>query len=250
MKNSNKESAFTLAEVLITLAVIGIVAAMTIPTLISNYQKTAYVTGIKKAYSQVNQALTMMTNDNGTPGDLHASGLFASGGATSRLTLGAEFTKYLKIAKNCGTTGEGNCWADLTYYNFDSDAAGGTTNYNQDGSYTFLTADGMSFSINNFANDCIYDRSTGYSGNLKEVCGEVFIDTNGLKGPNCFGRDVFQFFISNGKGAMLYPRGGSDDVDRGWNSFIPGWYCSETASNKSGMFCGGAIMENGWQMLY
>jgi len=250
MKNFRGKSAFTLAEVLITLGVIGIVAAMTIPTLMANYQKIAYLTGFKKAYSEVNQALTMMTNDNGTPGDLKATGLFASGGASSRESLGQEFGKYLKIAKNCGTSGTDNCWADVTYYNYDADAAGGMANYNQDGSYTFLTADGMSFSVNNFSNDCNYDRSTGFSGNLKQVCAEVFIDTNGRKGPNCFGLDVFQFFLSNGKGAMLYPRGGSDDADRGWNSFIPGWYCSETASNKSGMFCGGAIMENGWQMNY
>ncbi len=38
-KNTKQTSAFTLAEVLITLAIIGIVAALTIPTLISNYQK-------------------------------------------------------------------------------------------------------------------------------------------------------------------------------------------------------------------
>ena len=46
--------AFTLAEVLITLGIIGVVAALTLPTLISNYKKQTYVTGLQKAYSVLN----------------------------------------------------------------------------------------------------------------------------------------------------------------------------------------------------
>lgn len=44
-----KIRAFTLAEVLITLGVIGVVAAMTLPTLIQNYQEQEYVNKLKKA---------------------------------------------------------------------------------------------------------------------------------------------------------------------------------------------------------
>ena len=44
-----KQTAFTLAEVLITLGIIGVVAAMTLPSLIANHQKQVYVTGLKKA---------------------------------------------------------------------------------------------------------------------------------------------------------------------------------------------------------
>ena len=50
---SSKKAAFTLAEVLITLGIIGIVAAMTIPTLVSNYQKKVLKTQFTKKYAEI-----------------------------------------------------------------------------------------------------------------------------------------------------------------------------------------------------
>ena len=52
-----KKSAFTLAEVLITLGIIGIVAALTLPALISNYRKNVAETRLKHFYSTINQAI-------------------------------------------------------------------------------------------------------------------------------------------------------------------------------------------------
>ena len=57
--------AFTLAEVLITLGIIGIVAAMTIPSLVQDYREKAQVTRVKKFYSVFSQAYTMALQDNG-----------------------------------------------------------------------------------------------------------------------------------------------------------------------------------------
>ncbi len=58
-------NAFTLAEVLITLSIIGIVAAMTLPTLIQNYKKKAYATRAHKAYAELLQAIKLSEIDNG-----------------------------------------------------------------------------------------------------------------------------------------------------------------------------------------
>ena len=55
---------FTLAEVLITLGIIGVVAAMTIPSLIQSYKEKATVTAVKQSYSIFAQALKMVTIDN------------------------------------------------------------------------------------------------------------------------------------------------------------------------------------------
>ena len=52
-----KQKAFTLAEVLITLAIIGIVAAVTIPSVIANYQQQEFKTGLRKAVSVLNEAI-------------------------------------------------------------------------------------------------------------------------------------------------------------------------------------------------
>ena len=57
--------AFTLAEVLITLGVIGLVAAMTLPSLIGNYQKKEPVVRLKVAYSLLNQAIEQSQQING-----------------------------------------------------------------------------------------------------------------------------------------------------------------------------------------
>ena len=58
--------AFTLAEVLITLGIIGVVAALTIPSLVQKYKEQATVTRVKKFYSAFSQAYTMAINENGT----------------------------------------------------------------------------------------------------------------------------------------------------------------------------------------
>ena len=56
---------FTLAEVLITLGIIGIVAAMTMPTLVANYKKKVTVTRLQKFYSTINQSLKLSETVNG-----------------------------------------------------------------------------------------------------------------------------------------------------------------------------------------
>ena len=62
---ADKKSAFTLAEVLITLGIIGVVAAMTIPALIQNYKKSVVETRLRKFYSTINQAINLAEIDYG-----------------------------------------------------------------------------------------------------------------------------------------------------------------------------------------
>ena len=59
-----RKFAFTLAEVLITLGIIGVVAAMTIPTLISNFQKRAWETILKEDYALVSEGLLRLMADD------------------------------------------------------------------------------------------------------------------------------------------------------------------------------------------
>ena len=60
-----KNRAFTLAEVLITLGIIGVVAAMTIPSLMTTFQKRETVSKLKSTYSIISQAIKLSENDNG-----------------------------------------------------------------------------------------------------------------------------------------------------------------------------------------
>ena len=65
----NKNFAFTLAEVLITLGIIGVVSAITLPTVVQNYQKQATVAKLKKAYTTINQAILLSIAENGDYAD-------------------------------------------------------------------------------------------------------------------------------------------------------------------------------------
>ena len=62
---SRKRTAFTLAEVLITLGIIGIVASLTLPNIIYNYQKHVVETRLQKFYSTINQAVRLTEQDYG-----------------------------------------------------------------------------------------------------------------------------------------------------------------------------------------
>lgn len=224
---------------------------MTIPTLISNYQKTQYVTGLKKAYTEFNQVLKQMSADKGCVDDLKCSGLFATG--TTQQTLGDEFVKHMKVVKNCKAVANQGCWSATTNYNYDGTS---TSNYTFDaaGDYQFITADGMSVNIANYVDNCNNGgttSTTGEFGYMSQVCGYILFDVNGPKKPNNVGRDVFFFRITNGKGALLYPLGGKDDNtsnSNGWWNYNNRNYCSP--SHKNGWHCTGRIVEHDWEMDY
>ena len=81
MKSS--KSGFTLAEVLVTLAIIGVVAALTIPTLIQSTNNDKFKTGAKKALSVLNQALTMEGAESSNTAQTVADTSIALGGLFS-----------------------------------------------------------------------------------------------------------------------------------------------------------------------
>ena len=103
-KTSNSLAAFTLAEVLITLGIIGVVAAMTLPSLIQNYQKKALATQTQKFYSTMSQAVKQYMADYGVD-DLRNTPLASDNYDEDLNTPEAiaslrDFaTKYLKVVK-------------------------------------------------------------------------------------------------------------------------------------------------------
>ena len=88
----SKQAAFTLAEVLITLGIIGVVAAITIPTLISKYQEKQTVTRFKWVYSTLSNAYTMAVLENDSPKYWELN--------TSQ-DMAEMLSKYTKVTKKC-----------------------------------------------------------------------------------------------------------------------------------------------------
>lgn len=102
---------FTLAEVLITLGIIGVVAALTIPTLISNYKTKEASVRLKKFYSMMNQAIQLSTLDNGQTSTWTYPGTLADTDSLETF-WNVYFAPYLRIA---------DAKADSFQYNTDSD---------------------------------------------------------------------------------------------------------------------------------
>jgi len=259
--SSQRYTAFSLAEVLLTLGIIGVVAAMTIPTVVENNQKTQYVTALKKFYSNFNQVLVQYSADNGCVGDLKCTGLFDANYYTPE-DVGKVLASYFNIAKQCGP-GVSGCFPAFSW-SFDGSSGKDDFLNSMESASLFITKDGMAFFINRQPGNCANDFSSGtaygwpsVTGDMKQHCGSLYADVNGFKGPNNFGRDVFLFYITNGRGPKLYPAGGPDDGYLWpWNhkngvvTIDPpaDWDCN--GLNVEGVTCAGRVIEEGWQMNY
>lgn len=247
------KSAFTLAEVLITLAIVGIVASITIPTLIRNYQKNQYITTLKKAYSDTQEVFKRYIADEGVT-DLSQTHLFTE---FSDEAIGIVMTKYIKMLKvTCDGT-ESCSYKYKTLY-----GTGGGSGSQSSGIYKFDTLYGASIevNVNTGYSTCKYDESI--QGSMKGRCGLIAIDVNGDKPPNRLGRDYFRD-IFLGPNGNLYPELSKDTAlyyghldylnsDSYWQKSINncGKLGSTVITNASGEGCLARIIEESWQMNY
>lgn len=174
--------AFTLAEVLITLGIIGIVAAITIPILLNNSDKQKIVSQVKENFSILAQATASINNDCG--GDI-AGCISNPGNGTASIGEVANLYKAkLSLAKDC-TDGSAGCFPNLIYKRLDNLNG---TNF-ESGGYSnarFVLANGTSVA---FAWNGV-----GY------IYFYVYFDINGTKGPNQYGKDWFgSYYNANTK---------------------------------------------------
>jgi len=198
---------------------------MTIPTLMANYQKTQYVSQLKKAYTSLNQALLLYKVNDGED--------FPSLGEENPWDFfearNDKLVKYFQISKNCGYNYEG-CWADTisTVYNNDDASADFSSTPCL---YAFVLADGITFL------------------NADNV---FYVDVNGAnKKPNRLGRDIFElvYFSSLAKLCAFGSVGCFPYVHQAWKDDSGNiQHCSP--SEPTGSYCSGRIMDESWQMNY
>ncbi|MDD3013946.1 MAG: type II secretion system protein [Candidatus Gastranaerophilales bacterium] len=174
MKYKNKKEGFTLAEVLITLMIIGVIASLTIPALVNDIQNMQYKVAYKKSYAVAIQALMKANMDY----------QLASSSAWSDVSNDSNFSAFknqFSVVKDCNNSNNADCWT----YNAAQLIYGGCPNSDAP---AFIDNSGMSWSRSGLGGD---------KGN------ELFVDTNGLKGPNVYGKDRFYFMIRPKDG--IYP---------------------------------------------
>lgn len=189
MKKESK-FAFTLAEVLITLGIIGVVAAMTMPSLIQSYKEKATVTAVKQSYSIFAQALKMVTIDNPDLSALTDSKLSAK--ENSQIMFN-EISKHIKKVKSCDV--DKKCMGNTYYLNLNNEKVSNWDTYNN--LVTGVLANGTSF--------WILSLPASISGE-ETYAGQIGIDINGNKRPNKFGVDFF-WFTFNKNGELFAGRG-------------------------------------------
>lgn len=193
-KNLNFCVGFTLSEVLITLGIIGVVAAMTIPGLLAKYHQIQWRTTYKKVYSSINQALKYMQQEDSA--DLSLSMYYTEsldGTKVPRSDGIGRIFKYLSRYYNATTTcfdGKDNskCWkCDGEAGYIDGGEASGWKGCFKH-TYSFIDAQGVSYYL--YSN-------TEYP---------IVIDVNGSRSPNQLGRDRFvMYFGSNIEPNNKYP---------------------------------------------
>lgn len=247
MKNFKITFGFTLAEVLITLAIIGVVCAMTIPTLVKSHQKQTVVTSLQKFNSTMQQAIKLSEADNGQIETWD----FPTDSSTVTF-LNTYIIPYLNVAQKCELATTTACW---------------NTVYEPNGTDATATGDLINYSYTNtwMAKYVLQDGSElGFFGNGTGFF-QVLVDINGAKKPNTMGNDVFAFLlvqksttaVGNGNGTMLNPAflkiGGfyPDGYGIDNNTLINYQYrgCSKDINyHTAGSFCSAKIMNDGWQI--
>ena len=190
---------FALAEVLITLGIIGIVAAMTLPALVQKNQEKVTVTKLKKVYSILSQAYQFAVNDYGTP-DLWGFGNRDAGSENDNETdyiavnasiLKQKFFAHVKNLKICDASlKKSECGLAEHYY-----YANGTLVSELESKASSLSIiDGNSIIILVNSGSCTDVRGT--SKPLSNVCAWILVDVNGANAPNKMGYDLFGFYLT------------------------------------------------------
>lgn len=185
--------AFTLAEVLITLAIIGIVAMMTIPTLIQNTQHQEWVSGVTKFYSIMNQAVLSWKADIGC-GDNAYTCLLSQGLSDNACSNFDQIGKFLNIVDSyeppSAFVTSSLMWLPNTSYDYNGNQLSNSMYGLSNNSYgcKFLLKDGSTMNIDS--------DPSGFG---------VHFDVNGKKGPNRIGKDIYLLFIGERAKNDIHP---------------------------------------------
>lgn len=206
---------FTLAELLITLGIIGVVAALTLPTLIQKQQDKILISQIKKTWADINNSILLYQQDNGVLND--NSLLFND--KDSAETVAKNWAKYFQGAKVCLRSSDKGC----SQFNYDTKYA--TRWLKEDGSQKsgrmgfpkIILSDGAIISVGTNRSGCKPTEYTATSVNsdgqpiknpdgtnkthtfTSDVCANIAFDVNGAKKPNQYGRDTFHFWVHQTK---------------------------------------------------
>ena len=185
-----RKAAFTLAEVLITLAVIGIVAALTLPGLIQNHNEKAWSTAKDLWEKKLTETVRRMNTD----------GVMTGHGSTEDFM--DTFKQYMKVIKTCDNTDINKCYSpkvvttgsneeplEVETDSLTSASSMGLKDWQTNtNTMSFVVADGTTV-IMAYQPECPYADPIEDTGSQVSCMGYM-VDVNGKKGPNRVGKDI------------------------------------------------------------
>ena len=235
-----KRFGFTLTEVLITLTIIGVIAALTTPSLIKKTGQAKIGPSLSKFVNTFDNAAQKMMNDRGVTRLSQVSGAFytPAAGANPASGLFEVLSRYIA----------------MVYIPVDNFPAAPASMVNEipliDNNRVFQLKDGSIVYIcpaSIAVQGTGYDRRGSYRGTYAGAP-VIFYDIDGFRGKNTLGKDVFAFLVDDS--GSLIPYGGN--VHTSLNGETAGEYgtCSVGAADDNAMACTGAVADNGWKADY
>lgn len=254
-------SGFSLTEVMLSMAIVGIIAAITVPVVTNHYQKQSLLTLLQKNYVELDNNLTTLQTEN-IHGNLYTSIL-----AKTKTDAGNFLKSYYKVKQDCGETAQ-PCFASAY------------SSINTPATMVNFSCNGYSVTVAGGAAICIVPAVDGFIQVAPQVVPRpapsrvpvggltrppiggatvvpdnfmkartpaiVYIDTNGPEAPNISGRDLFRFFIYNDYTIdEVNPSLADEDKATARENF------SETClTSTNGSGCFSRIYANDWKMDY
>ena len=206
---------FTLAEVLITLGIIGVVAAMTMPSLIQHHREKAMVTSLEKFVSTISQAVDLYKADNECVDSISTCVSYISKGDENCENFAPIAAKMNVIASVKNANKSTADWLPdkaYNYYGEEQEGIYGGVSKKNVGTCAYLLNDGTTFAVD--VNPTNFD---------------IMVDVNGKKLPNRVGQDIFPLLIgadanftnagggntNKNKDVIFYPLGSNYNAFRG-----------------------------------
>ena len=207
-RRENQRCAFTMAEILLSLTIIGVVAAITLPSLTGNINERTWNTQRKTLYARFSQAIPLMGSINGYA---NAETFVASG-----------LSKVLKInnicdsdhLQDCGITSNINTLKGVNFSlsvpfklsELNSEMVSYSTSLTGVSNFSAVDSEAVAFETQNgesillhYMPGCVSEmQETAAHYVMPKICANMIFDLNGLKGPNTVGKDI-------GMLTVLYP---------------------------------------------
>jgi len=185
---NTKKRGFTLAETLITLAIIGVIAALTIPNLMAKYEEHVTVAKVKEAHALLKNAFDVARMEKGNFNEYLAAEV--AGGKLGSAATMEYLSTGLKVAKDCGTSAANNCrparWASCSNKTW--------IDYRSGGDRCVVLENGMLVCVNR----------EHEPPDVWGTAAALHVDINGTKGPNQYSRDDFWWSITKDNQVVPY----------------------------------------------